>query len=71
IGVTEMVRNMIQGYHDVKAHLQEKGTYTPSRRRIMLKSTAKTIIHISAKSIIRSIIEPLGIWNILHFFRNY
>ena len=71
IGIPEMVRNMIQGYHDTKAHLQEKGTYTPSRRRIMLKSTAKTIIHISAKSIIRSIIEPLGIWKILHFFRNY
>ena len=70
IGIPEMVRNMIQGYHDTKAHLQEKGTYTPSRRRIMLRSTAKTMIHISAKSIIRSIIEPLGIWKILHCMRH-
>ena len=71
IGVREMTRNMIQGYRDTKTHLQEKGTYTPARHRIMLAVTAKTIIHISTKSIIRSIIEPLGIWKILHFFRNY
>ena len=71
IGIPEMVRNMLKAYNDTKSHIQETGTYTPQRHNIMILCTTKAIIHVSIKSAIRAVIEPLGIWKILHFFRNY
>ena len=71
IGVPEMIRNILKAYHDTKTHLKEKGSYTFRRQVIMSYCTLTAIIHITSKSIIRSIIEPLGIWKILHRIRNY
>ena len=71
IGIPEMIRSILKAYHGTKAHLKEKGTYSFTSRRIMSYCTLKAIIHITSKTIIRSIIEPLGIWKILHYFRNY
>lgn len=71
IGIPEMIRYILKAYHDTKAHLKEKGTYSSARQRIMSYCTLKAIIQVTSKTIIRSIIEPLGIWKILHYFRNY
>ena len=71
ISITEMVRYILKAYHDTKSHLKEKGTYSFTRQRIMSWCTLKAIIQITSKTVIRSIIEPLGIWKILHHFRNY
>ena len=71
IDIPEMTRNILKAHHDTKAHLVEAGRYSSSRKMIMLWSTVKAVVHISSKSLIRSIIEPLGIWKILHYFRNY
>ena len=71
IGIGEMVRNILKAHRDTKAHLKDKGTYTFTRQMIMYWCTLKAIVHISSKSAIRSIIEPLGIWKILHYIRNY
>ncbi len=71
IGIPEMVRNILKAHRDTKAHLKDKGTYTFTRHMIMCWCTLKAIVHISSKSAIRSIIEPLGIWKILHYIRNY
>ncbi len=71
IGIPEMTRYILKAYHDTKARLKEKGTSSFRRQLIMSFCTPIAIIHITTKSIIRSIIEPLGIWRILHYFRNY
>ena len=71
ISIREMNRNILQAYRDTKSHIMKNGTYSHLRERIMRSVTLKKIIHVSSKSMIRSIIEPLGIWKILHFFRNY
>ena len=71
IGIPEMVRNIFRAHRETTAHLKDKGTYTFRRRLIMYWCTAKTAIKLSVKSMIRSIIEPLGIWKILHYIRNY
>ena len=71
ISITEMIRSIIKAYHGTKAHLKEKGSYSFRRQLIISFCTPAAIIHVTSKSIIRSIIEPLGIWKILHYFRNY
>ena len=71
IGIPEMVRNILRAYRDTKSHLKDKGTYSFTRQVIMSCCTLTAIVHISVKSAIRSIIEPLGIWKILHRIRNY
>ena len=71
IGIPEMIRNILKAYRDTKAHLKEKGSYSFRRQLIISFCTPAAIIHVTAKTIIRSIIEPLGIWKILHRIRNY
>ena len=71
ISLAEMIRNITQAFKDTKSHLEENGMFTPTRKEIMKKITARSAFHLTVKTIIRAIIEPLGIWKILHFFRNY
>lgn len=71
ISIPEMTRYILKAYRDTKAHLKEKGTYSFRRQLIMSFCTPLAIIHITTKTIIRDIIEPLGIWKILHRIRNY
>ena len=71
ITLAEMIRNITQAFKDTKTHLEENGMFTPARKEMMKKITARSAFHLTVKSIIRAIIEPLGIWKILHFFRNY
>ncbi|MBQ3397739.1 MAG: glycosyltransferase family 2 protein [Synergistaceae bacterium] len=70
VSIREMARNIIQGYKDTTVHLKEKGTYTPSRRRIMLCITSWAVVRLCTKSAIKSVLEPLGVWKILHRIRH-
>ncbi len=69
VGSIEMIRNVMAAYRSVKSHLQEKGTFTEKREKIMrvscAKTTAKCILYYPFKRVCKKILQPLGIWSLL------
>lgn len=61
VSIIEMIRNVFTAYRDTVRHIKEKGTYTASKMRIMNHITLNFIL----KLIVKSILEPIGIWNII------
>ena len=65
IGRLEILRNIFTAYRTVKAHLKDKGTYSPSRQVIMYLCMARMLAYLPAKNTTKKILEPLGIWKVL------
>ncbi len=66
VGILEMAHNIAKCYHDIKAHLIEKGTYSRSRQLIMYGCILKT----SARTLFKLTLENLGIWQGLRFVKH-
>ena len=74
VTVSEMVRNMFNAYRDAKAHLKEKGTYTPQKDRTMRMCIAKGIPCLTTKALAKhygnKLLGPLGIWDALRVVKS-
>ena len=71
ISIPGMVRNIISAYHEIKAYLKKEGRCTPKRQLIMKYCTARTIVFMSAKTVIQRVLDTLGIWKFLYYLRHY
>ena len=62
VSVCEMVRNILTAYRDTKAHLDEKGTLTPARLKIMRRCVPVMIVYAPMKCFAKAVLVPLGFW---------
>ena len=65
VGIREMIGNIITTYHTTKRHLMSKKTLTSSRQRIMYCSLAKIFVYLPVKEAAKTILKPLGLWDVL------
>lgn len=66
LSISEMLRNIFTARQAAKTHLKEKGTYSLARQLIIDWSTLKAMISTLSKLAVRSVLEPLGIYKLLH-----
>ena len=66
---TEMLMNILDAYRSTEAHLREKGFLTPAKQEAMdrctLQAMKKALLYIPVRGFAKSILEPIGIWEIL------
>lgn len=62
VSTLEMLKNIITAHNATVRHLKEKGKYTSQKRRIMN--------HITMRTLIRFILEPVGIWDMLGYIKH-
>ena len=69
VSIREMLGNIITAYRSTKSHLQNNGTFTPSKQRVMYLCTVKAfmnvLVYFPVKSAVKKVLEPLGIWKVL------
>ena len=69
VSIREMVSNIFTACKDTKTHLQEKGTLTPKRQRIIrycfVKALFRAVVYYPIRAVAKKILEPLGIWSLL------
>lgn len=69
VTMREMFRNILDAYHNTKAHLKDKEIFTPSKQRIMYTCMAKMLVkvflYVSVKLSAKKILAPLGVWKLL------
>ena len=69
VPIHEVLGNIITAYRATKSHIKDKGTFTPSRQRIMylclVKVLVKVLVYLPVKSVAKAILEPLGLWGVL------
>ena len=70
-GVREISGNIMTAYRTVKSYLQEHGTYTASRERIMRACAAKWLFYSVFRTGVRRFAEFFGLWKILQAVKKH
>ena len=74
VTVSEMIHNMLNAYHDTKAHLMEKGTYTSQKDRTMRLCIARGIPCLISWAVAKyygqKLLAPLGLWKALKYLKS-
>ena len=69
VRLSEMFRNMFTAYKETKAHLQEKGTFSATRRLIMfvcmMRVSTYISVYLTARAFLKSLLTSLRIWPML------
>ncbi|MBR1439527.1 MAG: glycosyltransferase family 2 protein [Synergistaceae bacterium] len=71
VGIIEITSNILRAYRETKSYLQEHGTYTPVRERIMKVYTAKWLVYSIFRTGIRRTCEFLGFWKFMRAVKKY